>query len=97
MIRRNSGCGVSAFRGTVLLRGGVISGNKTYGANACGGTVTVAKADETTPQTVCKGNGKQLRVTISTEHDPRASNWSTANRYVGGGEIIGIPQEKINV
>jgi len=68
-----------------VLRGGTISEN-TLGVEAYdGGTITVAQAEEDgLPQTVSKDNARcDWQV-----HDP-------ADR--SGGEIIGIPPEKINV
>ena len=79
VIRKNGSCGVLANLGMIMLRGGTISENVSYGVHALNsGTVTVAKAEEGKPQTVSKDNGN-------------CRDWSTLE----DGEIIGIPQEKI--
>ena len=81
MICKNGGDGVGATDGKVVLRGGTITENKGHGVSTIfGGKVTVAKAEEGKPQTVCKDN---------EGHD-----WHARGE---GSEIIGIPQEKINV
>ena len=85
---------MSVYNGKVVLRGGTIVENKGHGVEATGrGKITVAKAEKDTPQTVCKDNGKD-----NAGHDWRqfgegSKNWSTSD----SSEIIGIPQEKINV
>ena len=57
MICKNGGDGVGATDGKVVLRGGTITENKGHGVSTIfGGKVTVAKAEEGKPQTVCKDN-----------------------------------------
>ena len=65
----------------VTLRGGTISGNKHDGVIAQGGSKITVSEEK---PTVCKDNGRDG----FDRHD-----WHTQH----GGEIIGIPQEKINV
>ena len=78
---RGSGVYVTKGKGGVMLRGGAISENKRDGVYVWSGAkVTVAKAEEGKPQTVCKDN---------TLHD-----WCTDTGE--GSEIIGISQEKIH-
>ena len=58
MIRKNGGYGVVANAGKIILRGGTVSKNKGSGEHAFSGgkpgKVTVAKAEESKPQTVSK-------------------------------------------
>ena len=80
--------GVCVRQGKVMLRGGTVSKNKMLGARAFdNGKVTVAKADEDQPQTVSKDNERH-------EWSTAPLNWEGSWE---GGEIIGIPQEKIHV
>ena len=94
VIRKNEGSGISADGEdvTVLLRGGTITENTRSGVIAgFGAKVTVAEEDGLL-QTVCKGNYKPSDV-FAHVGPPRESDWSTSD----SGEIIGIPQEKIDV
>ena len=70
-------------QGKIVLRGGTISENGNGVSAGNGSKVTVAKAKEDMPQTVCKDNTGQ--------------DWRTYSGAEIGGEIIGIPQEKITV
>ena len=73
VIRKNGSSGI-------YLSSGTVSENKMCGVAAYnGGKVTVAKAEEGKPQTVCKDNA--------------GTDWYTLG---DSGEIIGIPQEKLN-
>jgi len=87
VIRKN-GIGVHVDEGKLILRGGTISENKGNGVSAwVGGKVTVAKAEEDKPQTVCKSNKQEDWCTIHPDDEDGGE----------GGEIIGISQEKLNV
>ena len=82
VIRKNKSNGVRLNGGKAPLRCGAISENEKNGVHAdSSAKVTVAKADEGKPQTVSKDN---------TIHD-----WCPYR--TDGSEIIGIPQEKLNV
>jgi len=66
VIRKNGVHGEFVYSGTVVLRGGTISKNKHHGAFAYGsGKVTVAKAEEGKPQTVCRESGARNAVARS--------------------------------
>jgi len=91
VIRNNGDCGLSVSQGKATLRGGMISGNQGHGVEAeRGGKVTVAAAAEDMPQTVSQDNIQSPdRAWRGPSH-----GWHIAQRR---GEIIGIPQDKINV
>ena len=58
MIRKNRDDGVFVSAGTVVLRGGAISENKSSGLLAADGAkVTVTTEQDDLPQTVSKDNG----------------------------------------
>ena len=79
-ISKNGAISVLVSQCKLTLKGGTISENKDCGVYARE-KITVAKAEEGKPQTVCKDNG---------QGDNGGRDWVT-----DGGEIIGIPQEKI--
>jgi len=89
MIRKNTGSGLHASQGMIMLRGGTITANKRSGVVADRGSkVTVAKAEEGKPQTISKdnmGNAEQYNWCIGT------------NAWDHGSEIIGIPQDNQRV
>jgi len=89
VIRNNGYSGVTCKRGEVTLKGGLVTGNGAGVRAIAGGKITVAKAEEGKPQTVCKDNGGHDWATGYGGRD-----WGTEG---AGSEIIGIPQEKINV
>ena len=73
---------------------GTVSENNRHGVSVGGrvagdGQVTVANAEEDKPQTVCKDNGKGDADLGGEE----GRDWNMQTT----GEIIGIPQEKIQV
>jgi len=91
--RKNGASGVAAREGKVMLQGGTISENARKGVAARErGKVTVAEATEDKLKTVCKDNTESDWCTeVGSEPDHGGAPPATA-----GGEIIGIPQEKIN-